>query len=83
MLAEERYSALLEVAAGQPRSRPLFLEGHAFEVTALELLAGDFRCFLIKTGEARSVEDLVTSLDGFGERIGPSEYGAGSELSIT
>ena len=69
--------------AGDVRSQPLFLEGHAFEVTALELPAGNFRCLLIETGEARSVKHLVTCLHAFGERVGRSKRGAGLELRFT
>ena len=68
------------VATAQPRSQPLFLEGHALEVTALELLASAFRCPLIEAGEAGSVKHLVTNLHAFGERIGSSKRGAGLEL---
>ena len=42
-------------------------------MTALEFLAGDFRSFLIEAGEARSVEQFVTSLHTFGERVGRSK----------
>ena len=39
-------------------------------MAALELLAGNFRCLVIRTGEARPVKHLVTSLNAFGERVG-------------
>jgi hypothetical protein len=61
----------------------LVLEGDAFEVTALELLAGNFRCLLIEAGEARSVKHLVTSLHAFSERVGRSKRRVGLELRFT
>ena len=52
-------------------------------MAALELLAGNFRCLLIKTGEARPVKHLVTSLNAFGERVGRSKCGVSVELRFT
>jgi hypothetical protein len=49
-------------------------------VTALEFLAGDFCCLLIEAGEACSVEQFVTSLHTFGERVGRSKNCASLEL---
>jgi hypothetical protein len=69
-------------AAGRKRDL-LVPEGHAFKVTALEFLAGDFRGFLIEPGEARSVEQFVTSLHTFGERVGRSKNGASVALCFT
>jgi hypothetical protein len=59
------------------RSWLLSLEGHAFEVTAPELLAGDFRCLLIEACEARAVEHPVSCLHTFGERVSRIKRGAG------
>jgi hypothetical protein len=61
----------------------LILEGHAFEVTALESPAGEFSCLFVQTGEARPVEHFVTSLNALGERVGRSKYGASVELRFT
>jgi hypothetical protein len=53
--------------------RMLFLEGHAFEVTALELLAGSFRPLLVEAGEARTIEYPITCLHALSEWVGRSE----------
>ena len=61
----------------------LILEDHAFEVTALELLAGEFSCLLVQTGKACPVEHLVTSLHAFRERVGRSKRSTSIELRFT
>jgi hypothetical protein len=53
----------------------LFLEGHAFEVTALELLAGNFRRVLVEAREARAVEHPITCLRALSERLGSTKGG--------
>ena len=62
---------------------PLVLKGHAFEVAALELPAGDFRCLLVEAAKARPVERLVTFLHALGERVRRSKRGASLELRFT
>ena len=51
-------TSLVRDCYGESPPAVLVFEGHAFEVAALELLAGNFRCLLIKTGEARPVKHL-------------------------
>jgi hypothetical protein len=61
----------------------LVLKRHAFEVAALELLAGFFCCLPFEAGETRPVERLVTSLHAFGKRVGRSKRGASRKLRFT
>jgi SAM domain (Sterile alpha motif) len=66
-----------------PAFRLLFLEGHAFEVTALEVRAGNFRRLLVEAGKARTIEYPITCLHALSEWLGRSKRGADLEPRLT
>ena len=52
-------------------------------MTALEVLAGNFRRLLVEAGEARTVEYPITCLHALSEPVGRSKRGADLELRLT